>query len=358
MIRILDLLIARTFLRIFALFIIGAPLLFIIGNIIENVDSYFERGLTAKEVAWAYVYQLPEYISWSFPIAALIAAVFTIHSMTQNREVMAAKAGGISFHRLMVPLIAMGIVLAGASLILNNAVPIAKRRAGQILRSEDPSKSWRADFVFKADDDRTIMIRRLNVYPAGMNNVVMEVPKKLSPEQPAEHISAKEVSFDTTKGWTFKDGYLRILPDDRPDLTFYFDSLRARGFSEYPVDLLEQPNDEDEMTVAEIDRMAANISRSGGNPSELLVKREQRKAIAVATLVIILFGGPLATSSRRGGTAYGIGLALGSTILYLLIFRLSGAAGQTGVIPPLLSAWLPNIIFLVCGLTLLKRVRT
>ncbi len=357
MIRILDLLIARTFLRIFALFIVGAPLLFVVGNIVENVDRYFDRGLTAKEVAWAYVYQFPEYISWSFPIAALIAAVFTIHSMTQHREVMAAKAGGISFHRLMVPLLVMGLALTGAGLLLNEVVPVAKRRAGQILRSEDPRRRWRADFVFKADDERTLTVRRLNVEPASLREVVMEVPKGPS-GQPAEHVSAREVPFDTIHGWTFKDGYLRILPDDRPALTFYFDSLRTRGFGEHPANLLEQPRDEDEMTVAEIDRMAANISRSGGDPSRLLVKREQRRAIAVATLVIILFGGPLATTSRRGGAAYGIGVALGSTILYLLLFRLAGAAGRTGAMSPLLSAWLPNFMFLACGLVLLKRVRT
>ena len=357
MIRILDVLIAGTFLRIFALFIVAAPLLFVVGNIVENVDRYFDRGLTAREVAWAYVYQFPEYISWSFPIAALIGAVFTIHSMTQHREIMAAKAGGISFHRLMVPLLVMGLALTGAGLLLNEVVPVAKRRAGQILRSEDPRRRWRADFVFKADDDRTLMVRRLNLEPATLREVVMEVPKGPS-GNPAEHVSAREVPFDTIHGWTFKDGYLRILPDDRPALTFYFDSLRTRGFGEHPANLLEQPHDEDEMTVAELDRMAANISRSGGDPSKLLVKREQRKAIAVATLVIILFGGPLATSSRRGGAAYGIGVALGSTILYLLIFRLAGAAGRSGAMSPFLSAWLANFLFLACGLVLLKRVRT
>jgi len=356
-IRILDVLIAKTFLRIFALFIVGAPILFVVGNIVENVDRYFDRGLTPREVAWAYVFQFPEYVSWSFPIAALIAAVFTIHTMTQHREVMAAKAGGISFHRLMVPLIVMGLVLTGAGLMLSEAVPLAKRRAGQILRSEDPGRQWRANFVFKGDDERTLTVQRLNVQPASLREVVMEVPTEAS-GRPAEHISAREAPFDTIHGWTFRDGYLRILPDDRPALTFHFDSLRTRGFGEHPTSLLERPNDEDEMTVAEIDRMAANISRSGGDPSKLLVKKEQRKAIAVATLVIILFGGPLATNSRRGGAAYGIGVALGSTILYLLMFRLAGAAGRTGAMSPMLAAWLPNFVFLACGLILLKRVRT
>ena len=142
MIRILDRLIAGTFLRIFALFILGAPLLFVVGDLVEYVDRYFERGLSVGEVATAYVYMLPEFISWSFPIAALIAVVFTIHSMTQHREVLAAKAGGISFHRLMAPLVVLGLALTGAGLLLSEVVPVAKRRSGQILRSEEIGRQW------------------------------------------------------------------------------------------------------------------------------------------------------------------------------------------------------------------------
>ena len=357
MIRILDMLIARTFLRIFTLFIIGAPLLFIVGDLVEQVDRYFDRGLTVGEVALAYAYMLPEFISWSFPIAALIAAVFTIHSMTQHREVLAAKAGGISFHRLMAPLIVVGLFLTGVGLLLSEAVPVGKRRSGQILRSEDVGRQWRSDFVFKTDDDRTLTVRRLNVYPPLMTQVVLEVPAG-SDGGAAQHLQATNAPFDSVRGWTFENGYLRILPDRAEPLTYYFDSLRSSGFGEPPRSLLGQPTDEDEMTDSEIDRMVANITRSGGDPRALLVKKGQRKAIAVATLVIILFGGPLATSSRRGGTAYGIGIALASTIFYLLLFRLAGAAGKSGALSPVLSAWLPNMLFLACGLILLKRVRT
>jgi lipopolysaccharide export system permease protein len=78
----------------------------------------------------------------------------------------------------------------------------------------------------------------------------------------------------------------------------------------------------------------------------------------VATLVIILFGAPLATSTKRGGTAYGIGVALLSTILYMLLFRISGAVGETGALDPVTAAWLPNLIFLGAGMVFLTRVRT
>ncbi len=355
--RILDLLIIRTFITTFLLFVIGAPLLFLIGDIVENLDQYFGQGLTPYELLTAYMFMLPEFISWSFPIAALVAAVFTVHSMTQHREILAAKAGGISFHRLMVPLLSIGLVLTGVGLILNQAVPLAKRQSGQILRNESYSSLLRSDFVFKGSDERTITAQRLTIEPPLLNQILMEVPNPITGEL-AEHIQARDAPYSEESGWMFRDGYLRIVRENEQNLTFYFDSLRTNGFYENPSSLLEVPQDEDEMTTAEIDRMVANISRSGGDPSFLIVKKEQRTAIAVATLVIILFGGPLATGSGRSGTTYGIGVALGSTILYLLLFRIAGAAGKVGAIPPVFAAWLPNLIFLVCGLILLKRVRT
>ena len=112
------------------------------------------------------------------------------------------------------------------------------------------------------------------------------------------------------------------------------------------------------MTYQEMGRLADVMIRSGNQPHKLLVDRQEKLAIPVATLVIILFGAPLATSTKRGGTAYGIGVALISTILYMLLFRISGAFGETGTLEPMLAAWLPNFIFLGAGLFFLVRVRT
>jgi hypothetical protein len=86
MIRILDWLVARTFLRLFILFVLGAPLLFILGDATEKLDSYMDRGLPLGQVLISYAYQYPQFVFWSFPIAALLAAVFTIQPMTVHRE--------------------------------------------------------------------------------------------------------------------------------------------------------------------------------------------------------------------------------------------------------------------------------
>jgi lipopolysaccharide export system permease protein len=89
-----------------------------------------------------------------------------------------------------------------------------------------------------------------------------------------------------------------------------------------------------------------------------MVERAQKIAIPVATLVIILFGAPLANTSSRGGPAYGIGISLGITVLYMLLFKVTGAAGAAGAMEPMYAAWIPNVLFLIAAGVLLARVRT
>lgn len=356
MIRILDRLVAGTFLKLFVIFLAASPPLFILGDITENLDTYLDRGLTRTEVAQAYFFQLPLFIQWSFPIAALIAAVFTIHSMTTHREIVAAKAGGISFHRVAFPIVALGLLLTGVALALTEVVPRSNRVAAQILRDEDPRSSWRADFVYESENGMTWQVGRVMADDGRMDKILIERPP--TDESAGLHVMADGATYDSIGGWTFARGYLRSFHPDSTQKVYQFERLRLAGITEKPHELLEAPRKPDEMTYEEVDRLARIIQRTGGDPAQLLVKREQKLAIPVATLVVILFGLPLATSSGRGGTAYGIGVSLGTTILYLLLFKVSGALGQAGAMSPLAAAWLPNVLFLGAALVLMRRVRT
>ena len=176
MIRILDRFVAKTFLRNFGLVILAAPPLLMLGDLNENLDNYLDRGLTLREVALAYLYQQPLFFQWSFPIAALIATVFTVHGMTTHRELVAAKAGGISFHRLILPIALLGVLLTGAALGLSELIPRGNRISAEILRSEDPRRSWRSDFVYQSEGGLTWQVERLTVSDGRMAEVVIERP--------------------------------------------------------------------------------------------------------------------------------------------------------------------------------------
>ncbi len=357
MIRILDRLVVGTFLKLFAVgLFVASPPLFIIGDIAENLDTYIDRGLTGTEVATAYLYQLPLFIQWSFPIAALIAAVFTIHSMTLHREIVAAKAGGVSFYRLVAPLFLAGVGLTVAALGLTEVVPRTNRIASQILRADTPGRSWRSDFVYRSENGLTWQVERLTAADGRMTDVVLERPPSSS--GPGIHVLASAASWEADEGWTLAQGYLRRLLPDSTERAIEFDRMRMPEITERPEELLEVPPEPEEMTYAEIDHLAEIIQRTGGDAKELLVKREQKISIPVATLVILLFGAPLATSSKRGGAAFGIGISLATVIAYLMLFRVAGALGEAGALDPLAAAWMPNAVFLLAAVVALARVRT
>lgn len=354
---ILDRLVAKSFLRLFLATTLGVPVLFIVGNLIERVDDFLDRGIGVADVALAYVYTYPKFMLWAFPIAALVATTFTIHSMTTHREIVAAKAGGISFYRLVTPLVVLGVILAGFAYALSDVVPVTNRMAAEKMGDREVRRGWRSYFVFQGEDGRSVSVQRLSVEEGKLFGVAMEKEGEGTGE-PSVHVLAKEAVWDSVSGWTFLEGHMRYLYPEGPERVFRFSRLEPRGFTERPVELLEDPRDDEQMTYAEIERLAGIMRRSGGDPTELLVKKEQRLALAITTLVIILFGAPLSTSSKRGGTAYGIGISLGSTILYIALFKLSGAAGASGAMSPLAAAWIPNALFFAAGVVLLARVRT
>jgi len=300
---------------------------------------------------------LPQFIEWAFPIAGLVGVVFTIQTMTLHREIVAAKAGGISFHRLIVPILTLGVFLTGVALGLSAVVPRANTIAAEILQQENRRRDFRGNFSFQGEDGRNFSIQSLNVSAGTLSEVVMETVEPGS-NRPLDHLISRIVRFDPSVGWTFENGYYRIFLENGEELAFSYQSLQTRGFTERPEEFLEEPKAPEEMTYEEMGRLAEIMTRSGGQPHKLLVDRQEKLAIPVATLVIILFGAPLATSTKRGGTAYGIGIALLSTILYMLLFRISGAFGETGTLEPFIAAWLPNFLFLGAGIVFMTRVRT
>ena len=355
MIRTLDRMVAGTFVRIFSFFVLSVPVMFILGDQSAKQGRYMDRGLTMPEIVLGYIFEYPKFVLWSFPVAALVGTVFSIHSMTINREIQAAKAGGISFHRLIVPLWPLGAVLTVAAFVLGMVVTVTNRKAAEVFHEVDIRRDWRNEFVFQTEHDETIGVRQLSVANAKMDGVLLQ---SVDADGSLRHVWAEGAEYTAEEGWTLHQGYLRVVRPDGQETSFSFDRHRRPGLTQTPNDLLQNPPDEEEMTYEELGRQAAAVYRSGGDPKQLLVGREQKLAIPAATLVIMLFGAPLATTVKKGGAAFGVGVSLGSTLVYILLLRLCGAIGIAGGLPPFWAAWTPNFIFLLAGIVLLTRVRT
>ncbi|HSJ32846.1 MAG TPA: LptF/LptG family permease [Longimicrobiales bacterium] len=352
----LDRYVAREFMRLFLLFALCAPLLFVLGDWTEKIDIYARQELPPTSVALGYLYQLPLFISWSFPVAALIATVFTVNGMTRHSEMTAAKAGGISFFRALRVLLPLGIVLTAIALLLSEIVPIGTRAKKEVLQEvERMPEVTRHDFVYTGPDGHIYTIRALNIDVPSMTGVTVE---RAEAGKLVLRISARDARWDSISGWTLHTGVYRSFDENGRENAFSFRSLKMAALTETPEQLMARPKEPEEMRYAELGRFIETVERSGTKPREMKVNRAQKIAIPMATMVIILFGAPLANSSARGGAAYGIGISLGITVFYMVLFRVTGAAGAAGWMHPDLAAWAPNALFAIAAVWLIARVRT
>ena len=112
------------------------------------------------------------------------------------------------------------------------------------------------------------------------------------------------------------------------------------------------------MNFAELTRFIRALERSGTDVNPLKVERMLKLAIPVTCVIIALFGAPLATSSQRGGAAFGVAISLATTVLFLVLIQLTKAIGGKGLLPPEPAAWMPNVLVGILALVLLARVRT
>jgi len=355
-IRVLDRYVTTEFMRLFVVFVIGTPALFIMGDLTDHIDNYMDRQLTMKAIGLGYVYQFPLFMLYSFPIAALVATIFTVSNMTRHSEMAAAKASGISFYRVLAPLPILGILLTFVGLGLSEIIPVGEQARAYVMKDKKEHRGARTDFVYRARQGWVYAIRFLDVERGRIDGLTLH---RQGDEitHPSVSIVADEAIYDKKDGWVLKNGYERQLLGPGNENARKFDEMKP-GFRETPLDLLAQPKEPQEMRYKELGEFIETMRRSGAEPRDLMVDQAQKIAIPVATLIIILFAAPLANTSQRGGPAYGMGVSLGITVMYLMAFRLCAAAGATGTLPTMLAAWLPNLVLLVGAGALLTRVRT
>jgi lipopolysaccharide export system permease protein len=355
----LDRYVFTEWLKIFLATAIGFPLLLVVIDLTDHLQKYLDQNLPRADIALSYVYWMPQSLFMAMPAAVLFATVFSIVTFTRHSEITAAKASGVSFYRIIAPIMLGALLAAGLDLVVAEVVPITDARRGDLLQeTKVGTGTQRFNFVYAAEFGRVYKAQMLDAATGRMEKFQIE-RKGYGRDYPSVLISAQGATYvPTAKRWSVKEGEMHVIRDTAPDFAIGFASMTDRRLTEQPRDLMARPRNPQEMRFRELSRFIAALERSGGDANLLRVERALKIAIPITCLVIALFGAPLATSTQRGGTAYGIGVSLATTIIFLLMIQLTKAVGGKALINPDLAAWLPNAMFAVMGLVLLMRVRT
>ncbi|MEX2152574.1 MAG: LptF/LptG family permease [Gemmatimonadaceae bacterium] len=337
---------------------LGFPLLLVIIDLTDNLEKFLARDLSRKDIALSYLYWIPESMFMVLPAAVLFATVFSIGAFTRHSEITAAKASGISFYRLAMPIFFGSLLAAGIDLALGEIVPVTNARRNDLLEEDKfRGTTARYNFAFQGELGRVYKVASLNTTTGTLEQLQIE-RKGTGRDYPTVILSAERAVWKQNSGWMLERGEMKLVTDSNPDVAVVFARMRDNEFGEQPTDMMTKPRSPQEMRYRELTRFIRAQERSGSDANLLRVERALKVAIPITCIIIALFGAPLATSTQRGGAAYGVGISLAVTVVFLMLVQLTKAIGGKGLMPPDLAAWIPSMIFGLLGVVLLVRVRT
>ena len=109
---------------------------------------------------------------------------------------------------------------------------------------------------------------------------------------------------------------------------------------------------------AQVEAARIRMLESARSMNLLSVEIHKKFALAVACLVFVLLGAPIALRFPRGGVGLTIGVSIAVFGLYYVALIGGQSLGNRGIVPPALAMWGANILFGAAGVILLFKLGT
>ncbi|MFC1760221.1 LptF/LptG family permease, partial [Candidatus Neomarinimicrobiota bacterium] len=362
----LDIYLLRQFITILTMSILGFVTVFVIVDLIENIDKFIDNSVQLKIIFLFYLYTLPWFFSIGLPMATLIATVFSIGLMAKRNEWTAMKSSGISLYRIAIPLLLAGIVLSYISYELdNNFVTKGNEKVTEIeqkhMRKNARRNIFRTnkilyDVLLQKHETTHISLAKYSINGMEADNATI-----LSLENGFifKRIDARKMFWDDSLLlWNINSYSIRKFDDSGEEIEALIsikDTLINVNF--IPDDITKQFKSPDEMNYRELTERILLLKENGVKTVRWEVDRYNKVSFAFTSLIVILFGLPLAVSKQKGGLAFAAGMSVFVIFAYYTFIKFGQSLGYKEVLDPFISAWIGNVIFAMGGLILLFSVR-
>jgi len=356
---ILDRYISRRFLDVLLFALIAFMAIFIIVDQIEKLDTFIHQKVPKLVIAKYYLYYLPYIIILTLPVAMLLSSLFSVGTMARQNEIVAMKASGLSLYRILAPLFIIAVVISiGALLFGEYVVPTASAKRAYLTDEylEKQRQNWRKrinNLYMRDDQDRLISMRYFHA-ATNVGNVVSI--RMFDGERLASRIDARLMSWQDSV-WVLTDGYERTFLADGKEEAHAFSKMTLRDENLKPEDFAKTLKQPEEMSYTELKVFVEEVRRNGGDVNRWLVDLYLKIAIPFANLIIVLFGAPLSSPKRRGSAATGFGISLAICFIYFGIVKAAQTMGHSGILPPMMAAWIANLIFATSGVLVLVKMQ-
>lgn len=355
--RTLTAYVSRLFLVHVAVMLFGFVALLQLIDLLNNSDRIVERHGNDVGVLIRYIgYRLPELIAFIVPFAVLLAALLVLSRLAQSAEVLALKAAGVSYYRILLTFLPSAILVAVLHFVVaDQLAPVATRAMNEWDASVenldddavDPASAmWIRDGVtlvrVAAVARRGTLLRGVTLFERDENH---DFRARITAQR-AGYANGGWILYDVERFMPTPGGSGIVrFPEWRWEtalLPAHFSNLAATPAS---------------LSAAQLHAFSSKQD-VGSHPTyfyETWLNR--RLALPLISLIMVLLAAPVAQSlSRQRGVALGLMLGIGMGFLYFIVDGLLQALGESGMLPPLLAAWSPALLFAIIGTASLIRV--
>ena len=323
----------------------------IVFDVNENLAKFSEYHAPLRAIVFDYYANFVPYFANLFSaLFVFIAVIFFTSKMAGNSEIIAILASGVSFKRLMRPYMITCIMLSALSYTLSAYViphgTVVRQNFESLYKNK--KKNTSAENVQLQVDKGVIAY--IQHYDNNMKKGYGFCLDKFQEKKLVSHLTAMEVQYDTISDskyhWKIRNWKIRQLKGMKEHITS--GAERDTTIMMEPTDLVYSKGQQETFTSPELkDYISKQINRGSGNVVQYQVEYHKRIASSFASFILTIIGLSLSAKKRKGGMGMALGLGLALSFGYILLQTISATFAIQADWPPMLAAWLPNMIFAV-----------
>ena len=323
----------------------------IVFDINENLAKFTQYHAPLKAIVMDYYMNFVPYFANLFsPLFVFIAVIFFTSKLAGNSEVISMLAAGVSFKRLMRPYMLSAALISVMTFFLG-AYVIPK---GTIVRQNFETMYKNKKKNTSAENVQLQVGKGVIAYIQHYDNNLKKgygfCLDKFEDKKLVSHMTASEIQYDTISDskyhWKARNWRIRQLKGMRETITS--GSVKDTTIMMEPTDLVFSKGQQETFTSPQLKEYISNqIDRGSGNVVQYEVEYHKRIATSFASFILTTIGLSLSSRKRKGGMGMYLGIGLALSFTYIMLQTVSSTFAIQADTPPMLAAWIPNIIFTV-----------
>jgi lipopolysaccharide export system permease protein len=335
--------------------------LLLMGKILKLTNLIVSQRVELSSVILMLVYSMPYFLIFVIPMSGMLAILLAFLRLSNDNEIVALKASGISVYRLLPPVFIFCLIgYLATTFVSIYGLPWGtssfKRLAFEVSRSHADIALKERTFIdsFKGV---ILYVNKIDVRDRALNDVF--VVDKQDPYLVSTIVARKGKLFSDPERllWLLRlyDGSINQVNRERRSVhTLDFDTY------DFSLDLGRTistkgsgPKDEKEMSLGELRQSLREGEKKDVQYYLTLLQYHKKFSIPFACFVLGLVAVPLGIQFKTAKRSSGIVLGLLFFFLYYVLLAAGWSLGETGTYPPLVGMWVPNLVLGAIGLYLM-----